>query len=74
MLSQRILRAIQSANQTVKYQIRPFCSALKNMEKEQVVPDVEPVAPKGEDFLLFLAFFVIFSQAFLITQNGVVFF
>lgn len=47
MLSRRILN---SFSQTLKYQARPFCSALKNMEKEQVVPDVVPKAPKGEVF------------------------
>lgn len=43
-------RIFAFTTQTIKYQVRPFCFALKNMEKEQIVPDVVPKAPKGKNF------------------------
>lgn len=48
MLSRRILGFISN---TFKAQIRTFAS-IKNMEKEEVVPDVISSAPKGEKQLV----------------------
>lgn len=62
-------RITQIFAQTIKTQARLFSvtgSALKNMEKEQVVPDVVPKAPKGENsFVNHLNFCYFARQLFL---------